>query len=105
MADELDVSNIPLAEDKTAPSNIDMSKSIMSPEYRQRDAFGGQELGGLIVGAPLPFPLSTVGSGIGGFGGELYEQVSKGETPSLSLATQAGIEEAAWDAGGNLVLK
>jgi len=105
MADEFDVSNIPLAEDKTAPSNVDMSKSIMSPEYRQRDAFGGQELGGLIVGAPLPFPLSTVGAGVGGFGGELYEQVSKGETPSLSLATQAGIEEAAWDAGGNLVLK
>lgn len=105
MADEFDVSNVPLMEDKTAPSNIDMSKSIMSPEYRQRDAFGAQELGGLIVGAPLPFPLSTVGAGVGGFGGELYEQVSRGETPSLSLATQAGIEEAAWDAGGNLVLK
>jgi hypothetical protein len=109
MADEFDVSDVPLIGpligDKTAPSNVDMSKSILSPEYRQRDAFGGQELGGLIVGAPLPFPLSTVGSGIGGFGGELYEQVSKGETPSLSLATQAGIEEAAWDAGGNLVLK
>lgn len=105
MADEFDVSNIPLAEDKTTTENIDMSKSIFSPEYRQRDAFGGKELGGLVVGAPLPFPLSTVGTGIGGFGGELIEQVSKGETPSLSLATQAGIEEAAWDAGGNLVLK
>lgn len=105
MADEFDVSNFPLIGDKTEPSNVDMSKSIMSPEYRQRDAFGAQELGGLIVGAPLPFPLSTVGAGVGGFGGELYEQVSRGETPSLSLATQAGIEEAAWDAGGNLVLK
>ena len=105
MADEFDVSNVPLMEDKTAPSNVDMSKSIMSPEYRQRDAFGAQELGGLIVGAPFRFPLSTVGAGVGGFGGELYEQVSRGETPSLSLATQAGIEEAAWDAGGNLVLK
>ena len=105
MADEFDVSNFPLIGDKTEPSNVDMSKSIMSPEYRQRDAFGAQELGGLVVGAPLPFPLSTVGAGVGGFGGELYEQVSRGETPSLSLATQAGIEEAAWDAGGNLVLK
>ena len=34
-----------------------------------------------------------------------YEQISKKETPSISLAAQAGIEEAAWDAGGNLVLK
>ncbi len=105
MSDEFDVSNFPLIGDKTEPSNVDMSKSIMSPEYRQRDAFGAQELGGLIVGAPFRFPLSTVGAGVGGFGGELYEQVSRGETPSLSLATQAGIEEAAWDAGGNLVLK
>jgi hypothetical protein len=105
MADEFDVSNIPLVDNKTQQPNVDMSKSIMSPEYRSRDAFGGQELGGLIGGVVAPFPLSTVGAGIGGFVGETYEQASKGEAPSLSLATQAGIEEAAWDAGGNLVLK
>jgi hypothetical protein len=105
MADEFDVSNVPLIEDKTAPSNVDMSTSIMSPEYRQRDAFGAQEMGGLIGGIALPFPISTIGAGVGGFAGETYEQISKGEVPSMSLATKAGIEEAAWDAGGNLVLK
>ncbi len=104
MADEFDVSNIPLIDDKAAPSDIDMSKSIMSPDNRQRDALGGKELGGL-VGSMLPFPYSIAGAGVGGFAGETYEQISKKETPSISLAAQAGIEEAAWDAVGNLVIK
>ena len=117
MADEYDVSAIPFAEGKTQVPPLDMSKSVMSPDYRPRDAFGAQELGGLggaltfgaigtAVGGPfLGIPASGFGAGVGGFLGETFEQYSRGEKPSVSLATDAGIEEAAWDLGGNLVLK
>ena len=117
MADEYDVSAIPFTEEKPQQPASDMSKSVMSPDYRSRDAFGAQQLGGLAgaltlggiataFGTPLlAIPASAVGAGIGGFLGETYEQYSKGEKPSVSLATDAGIEEASWDLGGNLVLK
>jgi len=114
MAGEFDVSDIPI-EDTTAQKEI--SKSVLSPDYRApRGAFGAQEMGGLIgglgggaigtlgglVGTVLG---STVGAGVGGMVGEAVEQFTREEKPSLSLATQAGLEEAAWDLGGNLVLK
>ena len=117
MADEYDVSAIPFTEEKSQQPASDMSKSVMSPDYRSRDSFGAQQLGGLAgaltlggiataVGTPLlGIPASAVGAGIGGFLGETYEQYSRGEKPSVSLATDAGIEEASWDLGGNLVLK
>jgi hypothetical protein len=117
MADEYDVSAIPFTYEKPQAPALDMSKSVMSPDYRPRDAFGAQELGGLAgaltlggigtaVGGPLlGIPASAAGAGVGGFLGETYEQYSRGEKPSISLATDAGIEEATWDLGGNLVLK
>jgi hypothetical protein len=117
MADQYDVSELPVVEDSTQQTNIDMSKSVLSPDYRSRDAFGPQQIGGLIggltlggvgtaVGGPaLGIPASAAGAGIGGFLGETYEQFTKKEKPSASLAAQAGVEEAAWDLGGNLVLK
>ena len=114
MAGEFDVSDIPI-EDTTAQKEI--SKSVLSPDYRApRGAFGAQEMGGLIggfgggaigtLGGPVGTVLgSTVGAGVGGMVGEAVEQFTREEKPSLSLATQAGLEEAAWDLGGNLVLK
>lgn len=117
MADQYDVSEFPVVEDSAQQPNIDMSKSVLSPDYRSRDAFGPQQIGGLIggltlggvgtaVGGPvLGIPASAAGAGIGGFLGETFEQYTKAEKPSLSLAKDAGIEEAAWDLGGNLVLK
>jgi len=115
MAGEYDVTDIPF-EDTTAAKEI--SKSVLSPDYRApRGAFGGQELGGLVgglgfgtlggivAGPPGAFAGSVFGSGVGGMVGETVEQLTREEKPSLSLATQAGLEEAAWDLGGNLVLK
>jgi hypothetical protein len=115
MAGEYDVSDIPI-EDTTAAKEI--SKSVLSPDYRApRGAFGGQELGGLVgglgfgtlggivAGPPGALAGSTFGAGVGGMVGEAIEQYTREEKPSLSLATQAGLEEAAWDLGGNLVLK
>jgi len=114
MAGEYDVSDIPI-EDTTAAKEI--SKSVLSPDYRApRGAFGAQEMGGLIgglgggaigsIGGPAgTIAGSVLGAGVGGMVGEAVEQYTREEKPSLSLATQAGLEEAAWDLGGNLVLK
>jgi len=114
MAGEFDVTDIPI-EDTTAQQEI--SKSVLSPDYRApRGAFGGQEIGGLIGGlgggaiGSMGGPGGTIvgsalGAGIGGAIGETVEQLTREEKPSLSLATQAGLEEASWDLGGNLVLK
>ena len=114
MAGEFDVTDIPI-EDTTAKQEI--SKSVLSPDYRApRGAFGAQEIGGLIGGlgggaiGSMGGPMGTIagsalGAGIGGAVGETVEQLTREEKPSLSLATQAGLEEAAWDLGGNLVLK
>lgn len=115
MASEYDVSEIPF-EDTTAAKEI--SKSVLSPDYRApRGAFGGQELGGLVgglgfgtlggivAGPPGALAGSTFGAGVGGMVGEAVEQYTREEKPSLSLVAKAGVEEAAWDLGGNLVLK
>jgi hypothetical protein len=114
MAGEFDVTDIPF-EDTTAAKEI--SKSVLSPDYRApRGAFGAQEIGGLVgaigggaigsVAGPMgAIGGSALGAGIGGTIGEAVEQYTREEKPSLSLATQAGLEEAAWDLGGNLVLK
>jgi len=115
MAGEYDVTDIPF-EDTTAAKEI--SKSVLSPDYRApRGAFGGQELGGLVggigggtiggivAGPPGAFAGSVFGAGVGGMLGETVEQLTREEKPSLSLSAQAGLEEAAWDLGGNLVLK
>ena len=114
MAGEFDVTDVPF-EDTTAAKEI--SKSVLSPDYRApRGAFGAQEVGGLVgaigggaIGS-MAGPMgaiggSALGAGIGGTIGEAVEQYTREEKPSLSLATQAGLEEAAWDLGGNLVLK
>jgi hypothetical protein len=90
--------------------------SVMSPEYRPRAALGGQELLGLggaiaggIAGAPLgPGGMiagSALGAQAGGAAGELLEQTLRKEPVSVPRISEAGIEEAAWDLGGNLVLK
>lgn len=92
------------------------SKSVLSPEYRPRSPLGGQEIGGLIggiggliAGAPAgPLAsagLGTLGAGIGGAAGEAIEQFVRGEPISGNRLAQAGFEEAAWDAAGNLILK
>ena len=112
MADsEFDISSIKVeGEDK------DPGTSVLSPKYRSRDAFGLQELGGLVggigggvlgtAGGPLGAVAgSSVGAGIGGALGEAAEQYIKSEEPSLQRVGLAGLEEAAWDAAGNLVLK
>jgi hypothetical protein len=97
-------------------SQEETDKSVLSPNYRPRSAFGMQELGGLagsvaggIAGIPLG-PLgvaagSTLGAGAGGALGEFAAQYTSDEPISGKLITKAGLEEAAWDAGGNLVLK
>ena len=115
MASEYDVSEIPF-EDTTAAKEI--SKSVLSPDYRApRGAFGAQEMGGLVgglgfgtlggivAGPPGALAGSTFGAGVGGMVGEAVEQYTREEKPSLSLVAKAGVEEAAWDLGGNLVLK
>lgn len=104
------------AAQTTAKSDELTSKSVLSPEYRPRSPLGGQEIGGLIggiggiiAGAPAgPFTsagLGTLGAGAGGAIGEGIEQFLRGEPMSGNRLAQAGFEEAAWDAAGNLVLK
>jgi hypothetical protein len=95
---------------------MDMSKSVLSPDYRPRAAFGAQEIGGLVgsiggAAAGVPFgPAgvaigSTAGAGVGGALGETAAQLMGGETVSPKRIAGAGAEEAAWDAAGNLVMK
>lgn len=122
MANEFDTSDIPIVETPTEMG--DTSKSVLSPEYRPRAPLGLQELGGLIGGVAggalgLPFggpvgalALGTAGAGAGGALGEAAAQMTDvspttGESLPLSLPAigKAGVEEAAWDAAGNLVLK
>jgi hypothetical protein len=106
MANEFDISDIPV-EGQSKPVS-DPGTSVLSPNYRARDPFGAQELGGLIggVGGSFLGPIgSVVGAGLGGALGEAYEQISKDEQLSPSRIGLAGAEEAAWDAGGNLVLR
>ena len=104
------------AQQATAKSDELTSKSVLSPEYRPRSPLGGQELGGLaggiaglIAGAPggplASAGLGTLGAGMGGAAGEAIEQFVRGEPMSGNRLAQAGFEEAAWDAAGNLVLK
>lgn len=121
MAGLFDVSDIAVVEDEKAlqqkQTDKEFSKSVLSPDYRApRGALGAQEIGGMagaigggILGA-LGGPVgavagSALGAGIGGAAGEMFEQAIRDEKPSASLAAQAGLEEAAWDLGGNLVLK
>jgi len=93
-------------------------QSVLNPNFvsRPRGAFGLQETGGLvggiaggILGAPLgpvgALAGSAIGAGLGGAAGEVGEQLSKNEPLSPALMARAGVEEAAWDLGGNLVLK
>ena len=121
MADMFDTSGFTF-EDKVfrpqTPTAIegDERVSVMSPEYRPRAALGGQELIGLggaiaggIAGAPAG-PLgvlagSAQGALAGGALGEFVEQKLRKEPVSVPRIAEAGIEEAAWDLGGNLVLK
>jgi hypothetical protein len=104
------------AAQESAKSAALTSKSVLSPEYRPRGILGGQELGGLvggigglIAGAPggpaVSAGLGTLGAGVGGAIGEGIEQFVRGEPVSGNRLAQAGFEEAAWDAAGNLVLK
>ena len=120
MAGEFDVSDIPVEGENTQPKlgqNLDMSKSVLSPDYRPRDPLGGQEIGGLVgsigggalggivAGPPGALAGSAAGAAIGGALGETAEQVTRGEKIDPAIIAKAGFEEAAWDVGGNLVLK
>lgn len=104
------------AEQAAAKSAELTSKSVLSPEYRPRSPLGGQEIGGLVGGvaglvAGIPSGglasagLGTLGAGVGGAIGEGIEQFVRGEPMSGNRLAQAGFEEAAWDAAGNLILK
>lgn len=105
------------ATERAAQASLaETSKSVLSPEYRPRSALGLQELGGLagsVIGGIAGMPAgplgiaagSTLGAGVGGAGGEALAQFLGNEPISGRAITQAGVEEAAWDAGGNLVLK
>ena len=101
---------------QAAAESMDMSKSVLSPDYRARSSFGGQEIGGLVgsvggavigsLGGPTGANIgSTVGAGVGGALGEAATQVLSDEPLSGKRIASAGVEEAAWDAGGNLVMK
>jgi hypothetical protein len=113
MANEFDISGIPvegqLQVAPQAPKPMeDPGTSVLSPNYRPRGAFGGQQMGGAVLGIPGTAlgPLgSAAGSFVGGAAGELAEQVVREEPISITRAAMAGLEEAAWDAGGNLVIK
>lgn len=111
MANEFDISDI-----KVEGETKDPGTSVLSPNYRPRSAFGLQELGGLIggigggvvgmAGGPIgSFAGSVTGAGFGGAAGEAAEQFFRGEQPSASRVGAAGLEEAAWDAAGNLVIR
>jgi hypothetical protein len=118
--EQMQAANKYLAERQAAQTAAESekltSKSVLSPEYRPRGILGGQEIGGLvggigglIAGAPAgpaaSFGLGTLGAGAGGAIGEGIEQLIRGEPMSGNRLAQAGFEEAAWDAAGNLVLK
>jgi len=110
MANEFDISGIPVeGQPQAAPKPMeDPGTSVLSPNYRPRSAFGGQQIGGALVGIPgtILGPVgSAAGSFVGGAAGEAVEQVARDEPLSLKRVGMAGLEEAAWDAGGNLVLK
>ena len=46
---EFDVSDLPVEGEKPVlGQNLDMSKSVLSPDYRARTPLGAQEIGGLI---------------------------------------------------------
>jgi hypothetical protein len=110
MANEFDISNIPVdGQPQVAPKPMeDPGTSVLSPNYRPRDAFGGQQIGGALVGIPgtMLGPVgSAAGSFVGGAAGEAVEQIARDEPFSLKRVGMAGLEEAAWDVGGNLVLK
>jgi hypothetical protein len=110
MANEFDISNIPVDGQQPQPPKPaeDPGTSVLSPNYRPRGAFGGQQMGGAVLGIPGTAlgPLgSAAGSFVGGAAGELAEQVVREEPISITRAAMAGLEEAAWDAGGNLVIK
>lgn len=120
---EFDISKLPVSDEQATKEEV---QSVLNPAFvnRQRAALGLQELGGLaggitggVVGSIFG-PAGTVGgrvlgsmagsalgAGLGGAAGEAGEQLTKGEPLSPSLMAQAGLEEAAWDAGGNLVLR
>lgn len=114
---DFDISGIPVKEEGTQPK--EEVKSVLNPNYvrRERDAFGLQEMGGLvggigggivggIFGGPAgAFVGSAAGAGLGGAAGEAGEQFFRREPTEPSRMAMAGIEEAAWDVGGNLVLK
>lgn len=116
MASEFDISDIPVADQRPQRQG---PTSVLEPGFssRPRAPFGLQEAGGLagalggaaaggLVGGPVGAVLGGVaGAGLGGAAGEAGEQVVKGEPFSASRIAAAGLEEAAWDAGGNLVLK
>ena len=110
MANEFDISNIPVdGQPQVAPKPIeDPGTSVLSPNYRPRSAFGGQQIGGAVVGIPGTMfgPIGSVaGSFVGGAAGEAVEQIAREEPFSLKRVGMAGLEEAAWDAGGNLVFR
>jgi len=121
MAGLFDVSDIAVVEDEKAldqkQADKEFSKSVLSPDYRApRGALGAQEIGGMAgaigggmlgaLGGPAgALAGSVAGAGVGGAAGEMFEQAIRQEKPSVSLAAEAGLEEAAWDLGGNLVLK
>ena len=110
MANEFDISGIPVEGQQPQPPKPaeDPGTSVLSPNYRPRGAFGGQQMGGAVLGIPGTAlgPLgSAAGSFVGGAAGELAEQVVREEPISITRAAMAGLEEAAWDAGGNLVIK
>ena len=121
MAGLFDVSDIAVVEDEKAlqqkQTDKEFSKSVLSPDYRApRGALGAQEIGGMAgaigggmlgaLGGPAgAFAGSAAGAGLGGAAGEMLEQAVRQEPLSASLIGKAGLEEAAWDLGGNLVLK
>jgi hypothetical protein len=110
MANEFDISGIPVdGQPQVAPKPVeDPGTSVLSPNYRPRSAFGGQQIGGAVVGIPgtMLGPVgSAAGSFVGGAAGEAVEQIARDEPFSLKRVGMAGFEEAVWDVGGNLVLK
>lgn len=121
MAGLFDVSDIAVVEDEKAlqqkQTDKEFSKSVLSPDYRApRGALGAQEIGGMAgaigggmlgaFGGPVgAIAGSVAGAGLGGAAGEMLEQAVRQEPLSASLVGKAGLEEAAWDLGGNLVLK
>lgn len=101
-----------------APQPAGEVKSVLNPEFvrRERAPLGLQEIGGMlggvtggifgsVLGPAGAIGGSMLGAGLGGALGEAGEQFSKQEPFSSKELAKAGLEEAAWDLGGNLVLK